>query len=136
MKKPFYIEKEIKVKGYDIDAAGIVSNIVYIRWLEDLRTVILDRYLPLEELLNESKCPALLETKIKYRRALTIFDKPIGKMWGEEISGLKWKIRAEIWNKNELSAEAEQIGLFINIKTGRPIRIPKEMKEEFENFQK
>ncbi len=25
------------VRTYDIDFAGVVSNIVYIRWLEDLR---------------------------------------------------------------------------------------------------
>ena len=30
-------EKEITINAYDIDARGIVSNIVYIRWFEDLR---------------------------------------------------------------------------------------------------
>lgn len=27
-------EREIEVNNYDIDAMGIVSNIVYIRWFE------------------------------------------------------------------------------------------------------
>ena len=31
-------ERNFEVNGYDIDAMGIVSNIVYIRWFEDLRT--------------------------------------------------------------------------------------------------
>ena len=36
-KKPFEIALDLPIKTYDIDFAGIVSNIVYIRWLEDLR---------------------------------------------------------------------------------------------------
>jgi len=35
--RPFLIEVPLPVRTYDIDFAGIVSNIVYIRWLEDLR---------------------------------------------------------------------------------------------------
>ncbi len=34
-------EKEIEVNGYDIDAMGVVSNIVYIRWFEILRTAFI-----------------------------------------------------------------------------------------------
>ena len=32
-------EREIEVNNYDIDAMGIVSNIVYIRWFEDLMNI-------------------------------------------------------------------------------------------------
>jgi len=45
-KKILLIEKEIKVATYDIDFAGIVSNISYIRWLEDLRLAWLEKYFP------------------------------------------------------------------------------------------
>ncbi len=31
--KPLLIEMPIKINFYDIDAMGIVSNIVYVRWL-------------------------------------------------------------------------------------------------------
>lgn len=36
------VEKEIEVNGYDIDVMGVVSNIVYIRWFEDLRIVFIN----------------------------------------------------------------------------------------------
>jgi acyl-CoA thioester hydrolase len=39
--KPFEVALDLPIKTYDIDFAGIVSNIVYIRWLEDLRLKIL-----------------------------------------------------------------------------------------------
>ena len=34
--KPLEVSLNLPIKTYDIDFAGIVSNIVYIRWLEDL----------------------------------------------------------------------------------------------------
>jgi len=42
--RPMLIQKPLKINGYDIDVMGIVSNIVYIRWFEDLRFEFLDRY--------------------------------------------------------------------------------------------
>ena len=43
------LELPLRVAGYDIDFAGHVNNAVYIRWLEDLRTVWMTRWVPLEE---------------------------------------------------------------------------------------
>ena len=39
------VDTEIEVNGYDIDAMGIVSNIVFIRWFEDLRTIFINQYM-------------------------------------------------------------------------------------------
>ena len=41
------IEMPIRVNGYDVDFQGVVHNIVYVRWFEDLRMRLLDAYLPL-----------------------------------------------------------------------------------------
>ncbi len=38
-------EKEIEVNGYDIDAMGVVSNIVQIVWFEDLRTAFINQHM-------------------------------------------------------------------------------------------
>src|SRR5690349_12582585 len=57
------------VRTYDIDYAGIVSNIVYIRWLEDLRLELLERAYPLDRLVAGGLGPVLLETRIAYRDA-------------------------------------------------------------------
>jgi acyl-CoA thioester hydrolase len=51
-KHPFEVEIPLPVRTYDIDFAGIVNNIVYIRWLEDLRLEMLARYFPLADQLN------------------------------------------------------------------------------------
>jgi acyl-CoA thioester hydrolase len=47
------------VKTYDVDFAGIVSNIVYVRWLEDLRLELLARTCPLARLVAEGIGPVL-----------------------------------------------------------------------------
>ena len=42
-----YYEQPLPIRTYDIDFAGIVSNIVFIRWLEDLRLGLMDQAYPL-----------------------------------------------------------------------------------------
>ncbi len=46
-RRPLLIERPIVVRTYDIDFANIVHNIVYFRWLEDLRSEILADVLPI-----------------------------------------------------------------------------------------
>jgi hypothetical protein len=57
------VELQFKVQTYDIDFAGIVSNQVYIRWLEDLRLEFLDTYAPLDRLLADGLVPVLVSTE-------------------------------------------------------------------------
>lgn len=53
------IERPIVVRTYDIDFANIVHNIVYLRWLEDLRSEILADVLPIEQILSTGISPIL-----------------------------------------------------------------------------
>src|SRR4051795_4075340 len=118
------------VKTYDIDFAGIVSNIVYVRWLEDLRLEVLARSYPLDRLVADGIGPVLLETHIVYRDALTIHDKPEGRMWVEAMGRVRWTVRAEftVPQSGRLHAAAKQIGLFIRLATRRPVPIPNKVR--------
>ena len=73
------VEIPIKVKTYDIDFAGLVSNIVYIRWLEDLRLKFLDVYLPLDKQIYQGNVPFISKTQIEYKRPIKLFDNVISK---------------------------------------------------------
>jgi hypothetical protein len=42
-----FYEQPLPIRTYDIDFAGIVSNIVFIRWLEDSAPRVLDQAYPL-----------------------------------------------------------------------------------------
>ena len=118
------------IKTYDIDFAGIVSNIVYVRWLEDLRLALLDRAYPLDRLVADGLGPVLLETHITYRDALTIHDKPEGRMTVESMGRVRWTVAAEFVtpDNGRIHATARQTGLFIRLDTRRPIAIPERLR--------
>ncbi len=118
----------LQVKTYDIDFAGIVSNIVYLRWLEDLRLEMLETYLPLKQLMARGYCPIVASTEIKYKKALRMFDRPVAKMWVSELKRSRCTLQAEICLNNQIVTTATQMGFFINLETMRPIAIPQELK--------
>jgi len=123
-RKPFEIELELSIQTYDIDFAGIVSNIVYIRWLEDLRLQIMERYLPLNSVIAKGYCPTLASTQIDYKKALRLFDRPVGKMWLSDAGRLRFTMQAEIYRDKELVTQAKQVCFFVDTQTMRPLAIP------------
>ena len=131
--QPLEVTLNFSVKTYDIDFAGIVSNIVYIRWLEDLRLKIFESYLPLPLLMKQGYCPVIHSTAIEYKKALKVFDRPVGKMWMSQLGRLKCTLQAEIYLSNKLVASATQTGLFINLATMRPMPIPAELNAIYQN---
>jgi len=128
-KRYLLIGREIKVASYDIDFAGIVSNITYIRWLEDLRLTWLEKYFSLNIQVDSGFIPILLETHIQYHHAIRMFDKVEGMMWIGRLHSHKWKIKAEFLVKDKVMANAEQKGVFVDCVKWRPIRIPEQLKD-------
>ena len=105
MDKPF-VELDIVVKTYDVDMAQIVHNAVYIRWLEDLRTAMMDKYLPLQHWMARDLMPVLLETRISYRRAVKLFDAVHGRLEMPRIGPVKWEMAIQFTVNGELRADA------------------------------
>ncbi len=125
------VERDIAVKTYDIDFAGIVSNIVYIRWLEDLRLAMMDEAYPLPRALADDVAPILLETRISYARPLTIRDRPRGRIRVKRMERIRWILAAEFVDDELSYATAEQTGLFIRLSTRRPVAIPEPLRARF-----
>ena len=123
-----YYEQPLPIRTYDIDFAGIVSNIVFIRWLEDLRLGLMDRAYPLIRALAEDVAPVLLSTRIDYRRPVTIGDPLIGRMRVARLSRVRWHLAAEFTVNGAIHAEAEQEGLFMRLSTRKPIAIPEPIR--------
>jgi acyl-CoA thioester hydrolase len=123
-----FYEQPLPIRTYDIDFAGIVSNIVFIRWLEDLRLGLLDQVYPLVQALAEDIAPILLATRISYRRPVTIADPLIGRMRVAGLSRVRWQLAAEFTVNGAVHAEAEQEGLFMRLSTRRPIAIPEPIR--------
>jgi acyl-CoA thioester hydrolase len=129
--RPRIVELSLPIRTYDIDFAGIVSNIVYVRWLEDLRLAMMEEAYPIARALSEGVAPILLETQITYERPVSIQDRLTGRMWVTEMGRLKWHVAAEFAVGERLHARATQAGIFIRLATRRPIAPPLALREHF-----
>jgi acyl-CoA thioester hydrolase len=123
-----FYERPLPIRTYDIDFAGIVSNIVFVRWLEDLRLGLMDEAYPLIRALAEDVAPILLSTRIAYRRPVTIADPLVGRMRVTGLTRVRWQLAAEFLVNGAVHAEAEQKGLFMCLSTRRPIAIPEPIR--------
>lgn len=130
-RRPLEVELTIPVRSYDIDFAGIVSNIVYIRWLEDLRSKWLDEHFLLDKQVEQGYVPILTVTQIEYKRQIKLFDRVVGRLWISNLGRLKWTVQAEIITNNNLAAKATQIGAFVSLHSNRPIPIPEELLQKY-----
>lgn len=133
--RPLEVVLKIPVKTYDIDFAGIVSNIVYIRWLEDLRLKFLDEHWQIDKQIEQGYVPILAGTEIEYKRPIKLIDQVIGRLWLNNLGRLKWTVQAEILSNNELAAVATQKGAFVNLQNGRPIAIPEELHKKYLEYR-
>ena len=125
------IERALPVRTYDIDFAGIVGNIVFIRWLEDLRLALMDEAYPITEALAAGVAPILLATRIAYERPVTIADPLVGRMWVTTMGKLRWTVAAEFVVGARRHAHAEQEGIFIRLSTRRPVPPPAPLRRRF-----
>lgn len=129
------VELDFRVKWYDVDVAAIVHNIVYIRWLEDLRQQILDEHHPLAAQLAAGCAPVLAHTEIDYRRPVTLDDRVRGVMWVPELGETRWTVRAEmLLPDGEPAALAMQWGVFVDLKSKRPIPVPAPLRRAWESW--
>jgi acyl-CoA thioester hydrolase len=130
--RPLLIEHDISVSTYDIDFAGHVSNIAYLRWLEDMRLKVFERHFPLESFMRQGLAPILVATNIAYKRPIRLFDKPRGLMWVAGVSRVTFTMEGEILVDGQLATSATHVGLFIDIATHKPVRLPAVCLEQFE----
>jgi acyl-CoA thioester hydrolase len=127
-RRPLPVEVQFVVKTYDIDFLGHVSNIVYIRWLEDMRLHFLDTYYPLQKQVERGFAPVLTRTNIQYRRAIKLFEPVTGRMWVESMGAARVYIGADFLVGDELCANVLQEAVFADLETGRPMRVPQDLR--------
>jgi len=126
-----FVERAFPPRTYDIDFAGVVGNIVYVRWLEDLRLALMEEAYPIERALKEDVAPILLSTRIDYDKPITIHDPCVGRMWVPALERIKWHVAAEFRVGDAVHARAEQVGLFIRLSTRRPIAVPEPLRTHY-----
>ncbi len=130
---PTKVTLPITVMTYDIDYAQIVHNAVYIRWLEDLRTALIAESYPIEAMVADGISPILVRTEIEYRLPIRFGDEALGSMWVSDLGRSRWTVEAEIRVRDQIKTYARQQGIFTDLKTFRPVRIPARLREVWQS---
>jgi acyl-CoA thioester hydrolase len=98
------------------------------------RTKLLDEIgLPLKLLEEKGIAPILVETTIRYKKALYINELVKIEIWVSELKNASAIMKFNFFNsKGELAAFGSQQGLFIHRDKVKPYRLNKEEREAFE----
>ncbi|WP_164885353.1 acyl-CoA thioesterase [Geovibrio thiophilus] len=137
MNNPFFLEKEIVIQGYDIDYGGVVSNIVYIRWMDDLRTALLKEHYPIELMAEDGIAPVVNKTHAHYKRPSLFGDSLKAGIRITMLEKVRWEVEAEITKDGGKTVfTAVQSGAFVDLKSGRPVTVPSVLAEKWAEFRK
>ena len=134
-RKPLLTQVTFTPKTYEIDFSGVLSNLVHVKWLEDLRLAMLSQYLPLPDLMKNDTVPMIARTEIQYKSPIRLFETVSGTAWLTSLGRTSWELSAvfTIVKQDRIVAEATQQGLFINMKTNRPVRVPAALTALFQH---
>ncbi|MBD3165673.1 acyl-CoA thioesterase [bacterium] len=127
--RPLSVQLPFPPATYDIDFEGHVNNIVYIRWMEDLRIHWLETWFPLRPRVEAGIAPALTHTEIDYIRPIRLFQNVKGFCWVEKLEKVRMYLAFEWIADGEVAARGRQTGVWIRIDGGRPVRVPAELRE-------
>src|SRR5690606_14145989 len=91
------ISTEIQVMYFDTDAAGVVNNIVYLRFIETARTLLaMQLGMSFEEIARTQVHPVVTRTEIDDRRPALLGDVVRVDGWISEWSGIRFWCEFEV----------------------------------------
>lgn len=132
--KSLFVKIPLIVNSYDIDVAGHVNNIVYMRWLEDLRNNLFTKFYSLKDLLQNNYYPVVVSSDMKYRKQIKLFDKPSGEMILQSNSHGLIVLQAEILIDEDIVFRAAQKCVLMNMKDNKMFK--GNINDLFKQFQK
>ena len=131
--RPLNVDLPIIVKTYDIDFMGIVSNITYVRWMEDLRLHFLEVHYPLQKLISELIVPVVTQTHIEYKRPIRMHDQVNGSIWLEKFDSSGWIGSVEFMVNGKQAVTGKQSGVFLNIGTMKTANPPEGLQKKYDD---
>lgn len=131
--RPSLITRE-EVMFFDTDAGGVVHNIAYLRFIETCRTRLAGLMgMNMREMMAAGEVPVVVRTEIDYCCPALLSDHL-------EIHGVLDSMeRARFWCRFEivrpvdgsLLVKCRQALALVNLKSGRPARLPAEWRERY-----
>lgn len=121
------IRTDVQVMFFDTDAAAVVHNIAYLRFVETARTLLAEQLgMKLHDMAATQQYPVVIRTEIDYRRAARLGDHLIVEGWLERLE------RARFWcafrltrtGDEALIAECRQLLALIEMPGAKLLRLP------------
>jgi YbgC/YbaW family acyl-CoA thioester hydrolase len=128
------IRTEVQVMFFDTDAAAVVHNIAYLRFIEVARTLLAEQLgLQLVQMGEEKKYPVVVRTEIDYRRAAKLGDRLVVDGWLDRVERVRFWCAFRISRPADetLIAECRQSLAIVEMPSAKLLRLP----EEWEKFR-
>src|SRR5205807_4668316 len=128
---PRTFEMTVPVLPADIDEQNHVNNTVYLRWIQEVATA------HWESLASAETQAAIgwvvLRHEIDYRSLAALSDEIVLRTWVGKASRLKFERFTEIHRQidNRLLVEGRTLWVPIDVLTGKPTRVPAELRAQF-----
>jgi acyl-CoA thioester hydrolase len=124
-------EMVVPVLPGDIDGQGHVNNTVYLRWVQDVATEHWCAIATPEA--QERIAWVVLRHEIDYKTPTTLGDEIVLRTWVGKASRLTFERFTEIRRKidNKILSEARTLWCPVNARTGRPMRVSTELRNQF-----
>jgi acyl-CoA thioester hydrolase len=124
-------EMAMPVEPADIDRQNHVNNTVYVRWVQEVATVHWNAYAP--ESARDSIGWVVLRHEIDYKMPVTLGDEIVLRTWVGQASRATFERFVQVLRKSDrkLLADARTLWVPISPDTGKPIRVPPEVRARF-----
>lgn len=121
----------VSVVATDIDQQNHVNNTVYVRWVQDVATAHWRAVAGADT--QEMIGWVVLRHEINYKVPATLGDEIVLRTWVGKATRLTFERFTEIRRKSDfqLLSQARTLWCPINTRTGRPLRVPAEVREQF-----
>ena len=121
------ISTEVQVMYFDTDAAGVVNNIAYLRFIETARTLLaLKMGMSFKEIARTGIHPVVVRTEIVYKKAARLGVVLTINGGIAESSGARFWVNFEITRRedDQLLVTCRQSLALLQMPEGRPVRLP------------
>jgi acyl-CoA thioester hydrolase len=128
----------VSVLWGDEDSFAHVNNVAYLRWCETARVEYLGRIGLFPELPPRGLGPILASVTCHYRRALKYPDRvAVGtRVTAMGNSSFRMEHRVVSLSTGEIAAEVDSTIVTLDYSTGRPERVPEQVREAIARIEK
>ena len=124
-------EMSVSATPEDIDEQNHVNNTVYLRWVQEVATAHWKAIASREA--QESIGWVVLRHEIDYKAPGCLGDNIVLRTWVGKATRLTFERFTEILRSSngQLLSKARTLWCPINAKTGRPVRVPPDVRKQF-----